>query len=87
MSGVVALSLILWLAGRGDASNSMNITSYDVVTTQIRYLPAEPFHITDMRNPDKSDFETRTVYVHQPFQNGQPLHARPVIFSCTAALG
>lgn len=57
-----------------------NSAAYGVVTTQVMYLPAEPFHITDMRYPDKSNFETRTVTIYQPYQNGQPLHDRPVIF-------
>jgi acetyl esterase/lipase len=54
--------------------------AYAVVTTQVMYRPAEPFHITDIRYPDKSDFETRTVTVYQPYQAGQPLYDRPVVF-------
>ena len=57
-----------------------NSAVYDVVTTQVMYQPAEPFHITDMRYPNKSDFETRTVTVYQPYQAGHPLYDRPVVF-------
>ncbi len=53
---------------------------YNVVSTVVPYLPTEPFHVTDMRYPDKSNFETRTVIVHQPYQNGVPLQQRPVVF-------
>jgi acetyl esterase/lipase len=54
--------------------------AYDIIATQIMYHPSEAFHITDMRYADRSDFETRTVTVYQPYQSGQPLHDRPVIF-------
>lgn len=54
--------------------------SYEVVGARIMYLPEMPLHITDLRYPDKSDFETRTVEVLQPRQDGQPLQNRPVIF-------
>lgn len=60
--------------------STANTAVYDVVTTQVMVQPTEPFHITDMRYPDKSDFETRTVVVSQPYQSGQPLRDRPVVF-------
>jgi len=71
----VIFSLIPWLPCGADAP-----ATYEVVTTQWLYLPAEPFHITDMRYPDKSDFETRSVIVYQPYEDGQPLRDRPVVF-------
>lgn len=44
------------------------------------YNLVEPFRITDVRYPDKSDFETRTIIISQPYQGGEPLHNRPVVF-------
>jgi len=73
------LLVILALPGHADAP-SLHTTPYEVVTTQVPYLPAKPFHITDMRYPDKSDFETRTVVISRPYQDGHPLHNRPVVF-------
>ncbi|MBU0512603.1 MAG: alpha/beta hydrolase [Chloroflexi bacterium] len=54
--------------------------NYNFVTSQVMYQPDEPFHITDTRYADKSDFETRTLTVYQPYQDGQPLRDRPVVF-------
>ncbi|MCI0519229.1 MAG: alpha/beta hydrolase [Chloroflexi bacterium] len=63
--------------------------SYGVQAAQVAYLPASPFHITDMRDDpagepvlyeDKSDFETRTVTIYQPTEGGAPLQERPVVF-------
>lgn len=59
------------------------------VQTRVLYAPTMPFHITDIRpdptgDPvlyeDKSDFETRTVTILQPYRSGQPLTDRPVVF-------
>lgn len=71
----VALLLTPWLPCKTDAP-----AAYETVTTRRPYLPAEPFHITDMRYPDKSDFETRSVIIYQPYQGGRPLDDRPVVF-------
>ncbi len=71
----VAILLLPWPPCRADAS-----ALYEIVTTQTAYLPGEPVHITDVRYPDKSDFETRTVTIYQPYQGGQSLHDRPVVF-------
>ena len=54
--------------------------AYDVVVTQQMYLPDQPFHITDARYSGKCDFETRTVEVIQPYENGSALSDRPVVF-------
>lgn len=78
MSWVASL-LILWLPCRA-AAPSLTSTTYDVVTTQRMYLPEYPCRINDARYPDKTDFETRTVTVLQPYQDGQPLQDRPVVF-------
>ena len=67
--------LIPWRSYGAKAS-----ATYEVVTTQVLYLPAEPFHITDVCYPDRSNFETRTVIIYQPYRDGRPLHNRPVVF-------
>lgn len=54
--------------------------AYEVTTARLAYQPDAPFHITDMRYAEKSDFETRTLEVHQPRQAGQTLDDRPVVF-------
>jgi len=79
------LGIAIWLLAWPSATASEPIGDgpvYDVVTTRVMYQPTKPFHITDMRYPDKSDFETRTVTIYQPYLNGEPLHNRPVVFLC-----
>jgi len=53
---------------------------FGVATTQVMYLPAEPFLITDTRYPDRTNFEARTLDIYQPVQQATALHDRPVIF-------
>ncbi len=54
-------------------------SAYGIKSSKVMYLPQEPFHVTDERYAAMTDFETRTVEVHQPTQAGQPLVDRPVI--------
>jgi acetyl esterase/lipase len=75
----IGIWLVSWFPATASEPTG-NSAVYDVVTTRVMYQPTEPFHITDMRYPDKSDFETRTVTIYQPYQNGQALHNRPVVF-------
>jgi acetyl esterase/lipase len=79
MIGVLFL-LIPWLLYNANIAAFSNAT-YEVVTHRELYLPAEPFHITDTRDPpsQRCNFETRTVIVLQPHENGQPLQDRPVV--------
>jgi len=74
--------LISWLPCRADAP-----ATYEIVTTQTLYLPGEPFHITDMRYPDKSNFEARTVTICQPYQGGHLYMTAQWSFSSTAVAG
>ncbi len=66
----------------GDASQKASDaeSTYSVKIDRVMYLPDEPFHVTDLRYPQISDFETRTVEVLQPMWQGQVLQDRPVIF-------
>ena len=80
--GAIVLLLFQWLSG-GNTSSAWQESqegTYDVTVTQVMYHPEEPFHITDIRYPDKSDFEMRTVLIAQPVQDGHPLSHRPVVF-------
>ena len=79
MSGVGVLLLILWMPCSADAP-VLSGTTYGVVITQRMYLPEYPCRINDARYSNKTDFETRTVTILQPYQDGQPLHDRPVVF-------
>ena len=76
--GVVGVLLLSFFGLPRIAATSA--VPYDVIVTQRMYLPTYPCHINDARYPDRQDFETRTVIVLQPSQNGQPLHHRPVVF-------
>ncbi len=54
-------------------------TPYAVNVQRVRYRVDEPFRVTDLRYPQISDFETRTVEVLQPTVQGRALQHRPVI--------
>ncbi len=71
-------SLIMWVILEAGAFATGG-PLYDVVITQTMYVPEVPFHVTDIRYV-LSDFETRTLIIAQPYQNGQLLRHRPVIF-------
>ncbi len=81
--GFVILTAVLLISRHPFASasgNAAETATYEVVITQEMYLPAYPCHINDSRYSSKTDFETRTVTILQPYQNGQPLQNRPVVF-------
>ncbi len=77
----IALLLVPWAWFPETQPASTIAAPYDVVVTQQLYLPGQPFHITDERTDEhgRCNFETRTVTILQPYENGQPLSHRPVI--------
>ena len=78
-ASLLSLSL-LWLAPAGLLAAGDDAGPYTLQVDKQLYWAGQPFHITDLRYADKSNFETRTVTVLQPLQAGQPLQNRPVIF-------
>ncbi len=77
-----ALLLSPWPSPATNQPASGTAATYDVALTQQMYLPGQPFHITDTRTDEhgRCNFETRTVTILQPYESGQPLRDRPVIF-------
>jgi acetyl esterase/lipase len=76
----MTIFLLLFAASVAVVSANTTKTWYAVRISTHLYQPAHPFHITDVRYQDKSNFETRTVQVLQPMQGNAPLQQRPVIF-------